>query len=60
MWSSSTGIIEVQGQKDVKEKTCNMFRKNSYLCEVQALEVQEHFCKKFLSVTLLGSPTPTC
>ena len=64
MWSSSTGIVEVQGQKDVKEKkhvTCS--EKYSYLCEVQALVPQKFnntAVRKILSVTLLVCPTTNC
>ena len=63
MLSSSTGIIEVQGQKAVRKKYVTCSEKYSYLCEVQALVPQKFnntHVRKFLSVTLLVSPTATC
>ena len=41
MWSSNTGIIEVQGQKAVRKKYVTCSEKYSYLCEVQAMVTQK-------------------
>ena len=63
MLSSSTGIIEVQGQKAVRKIYVACLEKYSYLCEVQALLPQKfnnNALRKNLSVTLLVCPTTNC